>query len=270
MIIALLVMALLGCSSNDSLRKAMNRIVPPDDEALAKECLSALIKGDYPTVKKQLDPQFVKPGIDSNLAQITHILAQEGPPSLELVGCNVFSTAEKRRSSLTYQYHFKNAWVLAAVTIDTEAENKRVFGINVNPIPKSLEELNAFTLKGKGAIHYVIFVTAIIVPVFIIWTIIICARTKIRRKWLWIIGILIGIGRINLNWTTGQLGFQLIAFQIPGAGIVKMGLYAPWILTVSIPVVAIWFLIKRQKIQGIVGTQIRNNSAGETPGEPIA
>ncbi len=45
------------------------------------------------------------------------------------------------------------------------------------------------------------------------------------------------------------MGFQPIAFKIPGVGMVKMGLYAPWILKVSFPLGAILFLIKRRKLQ---------------------
>ena len=248
-IMFLVVVALCGCNPNDFLRNTMNRMAPDDDEAFAKEYLSALRAGDLKTVADQLDPQFIKLGIKSNLTQIAAVLDHGEPLFLELVGCNVLSTPEKKRSSLTYQYQFSNAWVLAAVTIDTVGGRKTVFGVTVNPIPKSLGELNAFTLSGKGIQHYVLLVLAVIVPVFIIWTLVLCARTKIRKKWLWIIFILVGIAKLNLNWTTGQMGFQLLAFQIPGAGMAKMGLYAPWILTVSVPLGAILFLIMRRKLQ---------------------
>lgn len=82
------------------------------------------------------------------------------------------------------KYQFTNAWVLAAVTIDTAGENKTLTGINVNPIPKSLGELNAFTLSGKSVTHYILLAITVAVPVFIVWVIVLCARTKIRKKWL--------------------------------------------------------------------------------------
>lgn len=227
----------------------MDRMAPDDDEVLAMKCLTALRARDFETVIGQLDPQVVKPGIESKMLPVADMLAQEEPVSVELVGCRIFSTPDKRRSHLTYQYHFTNAWILATITIDTVGENKKVFAVSVNPIPKSLGELNAFTLVGKSIRYYVLLSLAVIIPVFIIWTIILCARTKIRKKWLWIIFILIGITKLNLNWTTGQMGFQPIAFQIPSMGMMKMGPYAPWILTVSFPLGAILFLIKRRKLQ---------------------
>ncbi|MCP5488173.1 MAG: hypothetical protein H7A43_05945 [Verrucomicrobia bacterium] len=264
-IVAILMTALCGCNPNDYLSNMMNRMAPDDDEALAKQCLSALLAGDFKIVTEQLDPQFVKPGIESNLTQVAAMLDHGDPLSLELVGCNVFTTPDKKRSHLTYQYQFTNAWVLAAITIDTVDGNKKVFGLNVNPIPKSLGELNAFTLSGKGIQHYVLLALAVAVPIFIIWTFVLCVRTKIRKKWLWIIFILVGIAKLNLNWTTGQMGFQPIALQIPGAGMAKMGLYAPWILTVSFPLGAILFLIKRRKLQS---NQEQENTEPSPPAYP--
>lgn len=248
LILFVLFTSICGCNTNDFLRNSMNKMAPDDDEALAKECLTALRNGDFEIVKTHLDPQIIKPNIESDLTKISKIFAHGEPIAIELVGCNVFSSSEKRRTSLTYQYQFPDAWVLAAVTIDTSGESKTLMGVNVNPLPKPLGELNAFTLSGKSVKHYILLALAVAVPVFIVWTIVLCARTKIRKKWLWIIFILVAVAKLNLNWTTGQMGFQPIAFQIPGSGIAKMGLYAPWILTISFPLGAIMFLIKRRKL----------------------
>lgn len=261
LILSVLLIVLSGCNSNDFLRNAMNRMAPDDDEALAKECLAELLAGDFQAVVNQLDPQLVKPGIASELSKVASMLAPGDPLSRELVGCNVFSSSEKRRTNLTYQYRFTNAWVLAAVTIETMGEQKHVLGINVNPIPKSLGELNAFTLSGKGIQHYVLLVIAVIVPIFIGWALILCARITIRRKWLWILFILVGVVRLKLNWTTGQMGFQPIAIQLFGSGVAKMGLYAPWILTVTFPLGAILFLIKRRNLQTM---DVRKTDSSET------
>lgn len=238
-----------GCNSNDFLRNSLNKMAPDDDEAFAKECLTALRNGDFQTVIKHSDPQIVKPGIEYDLTRISNLLAHGDPLALELVGCNVFSTSEKRRTNLTYQYQFADAWVLAAVTIDSIGDSKKVIGVNVNPIPRSLGDLNAFTLSGKSIKHYMLMTIAVIVPIFIIFTIVVCVRTKMRKKWLWVLFILIGVAGLKLNWTTGQIGLQPISFHLLGSGISKMGLYAPWILTISFPLGAVMFLIKRNKLQ---------------------
>ena len=249
-IMMLSLFALCGCSREGYLRSTMERLAPDDDEALAKEFLSALRTRDFKMVTDLLDPQLVQE-IESNLDQGADMLNHGKLVSFELAGCEVFSTLDKKRSRLTYQYQFTNAWVLAEVTIETAGVSKKVIGISLNPIPKSLGEQNAFTLSGKGIQHYVLLIFAVVVPVFVIWTVVLCARAKIRKKWLWIAFILAGITKLNLTWTTGQMDFHPIAFQIPGAGVMKMGLYAPWILTVSFPLGAILFMVKRRKLQSV-------------------
>ncbi len=76
-------------------------------------------------------------------------------------------------------------------------------------------------------------------------------RTKIgKRKWLWIVFIPFGFGRLSFNWTTGRVLFNPLSvhFQLLGAAAVKHGLYAPWIISISVPLGAIVFLIRRKRL----------------------
>ncbi|MHC1725685.1 MAG: hypothetical protein AB9866_06720 [Syntrophobacteraceae bacterium] len=92
------------------------------------------------------------------------------------------------RTSLIYQYQFTDSWRAAAIAIDTEGETKKVYGVKVNPIPRPLEELNAFTFSGKRFRHYFGLVFAAGELAFILSVLILCIRTKMRkRKWLWIL-----------------------------------------------------------------------------------
>lgn len=249
-----LTVVLSGCKPSDSVRNTMERIAPDDDEALAKKCLTALRARDFDTVTQHLDSQVVKQGIESNLTAAADILDHGAPVSLELVGCNIFSSPGKRRSNLTYQYQFTNAWVLATIIIDSVGETKKVLGINVKPIPKSLGELNAFTFAGKRVQHYLILLLAIAIALFILAVLIICIRTKMRkRKWLWLIFILLGVGKLGLNWTTGQILFNPLSFNIQlfGSAALKQGLYAPWVISISLPLGAIIFLVRRKNLRAI-------------------
>ena len=240
-----------GCTPNEMMRDALEKIAPDDDEKLAKEHITALRLGDMVTVMDQLDPQIKTPNIEQELEVIGTYLSQGEPISVELVGCNVFTNSGKRRSNITYQYEFENAWILAAVTIDTAGGNKTVVGVNVNPIPNSLESLNAFTLNSKSLQHYVFALLAVFIPLFIIFVLVLCVRTKLqKRKWLWIIFILFGLGKMGLNWSTGEILFNPLSinFQLFGSGVFKQGPYAPWILSLSLPLGAIIFLIRRKSL----------------------
>jgi hypothetical protein len=121
-----------------------------------------------------------------------------------------------------------------------------VNGVNVNPIRDSLANINKFNFKGKGPIHFAILSLIVFLPVFIIFTFIVCLRTRIkRRKWLWAIFVLLGYGQFSFNWTTGAGGIKPFYVQLLGAGFMSAGKYAPWIFSISFPLGAILFWVRR-------------------------
>ena len=242
----------IGCDLNPDLKDMMGRMAPDDDEEFAKRYLEILRNEDFDTAIRLLDPRFVKAGIESDLTAVASLLRQGDPISLELVGCKVFSGPDKRRTKLTYQYQFPNSWLLASVLVETVDGQKRIFEVRVNPTPKSAEELNAFTLSGRSVHNYVMLLLAMLIPIFIVVSLVVCIRTKLKKlKWLWIIFILLGFGRLGLNWSTGQVLFNPLSFhvQLLGASMVRQGLYAPWIITISPPLGAIIFLACRRRLQ---------------------
>ena len=60
---------------------------------------------------------------------------------------------------------------------------------------------------------------------------------------------MLGLGQLSLNWTTGDLDYRIARVQMLGSAYLKQGLYAPWILSVSVPLGAIVFLIRRNKLR---------------------
>jgi asparagine N-glycosylation enzyme membrane subunit Stt3 len=69
-----------------------------------------------------------------------------------------------------------------------------------------------------------------------------------RRKWLWILFILFGFGKLSINWTTGQWGVMVLAAQLFSAS-AAAAYFGPWIVSVSLPVGAVLFLIKRRRLE---------------------
>ncbi|GGF06876.1 hypothetical protein GCM10011611_10460 [Aliidongia dinghuensis] len=88
-----------------------------------------------------------------------------------------------------------------------------------------------------------------LVPLFIVITAIICTLTTMRRrKWLWLLFILFGIGQLSLNWTNGSLYVTPTFVQLLGAGWSQSGLYGPIMLHFSVPLGAIIFVVLRRRL----------------------
>ncbi len=253
LILVLFAIALFsGCNADTYMKTILNKMVPKEDDQFAREYLETIKKNDIDTAITLLSSQIREPNIKSKIQEIVPFLDKGETLSIEIIGCNVFHSGNKRTSSLTYQYQFKDSWLLASVTVENIEGKQRILGINVNPIPTSLKEINAFTFLDKKTSNYIFLIIAFLAALLILYSLILCIKTKMKKKWLWIILIFCGITKLNLNWTTGHIGFQpiSISFQLLlGFSAFKQGLYAPWVLSTYLPLGAIIFLIRRKKLQ---------------------
>jgi hypothetical protein len=248
--IALAVFALVGCVDQ---KAWIQKFAPKEDDQFARQFLDYVRHGRYDEAKGMLDAAVAVQAGPNGLNQLHGILDHGDPIAVELIGTNTslfkpWNGAANRQSNLTYQLQFKDAWIVAAFIVESSGSDRRIKGVNLQPISDSLEVLNRFTLQNKSALQYAFLAACIAVPVFIIVTLIVCLFSRVRRRWLWIIFILFGIMRFQMNWTTGQTAFQLINISLFGAAFFRAGLYAPIVLSFSIPIGAILFLLLRRRL----------------------
>ena len=185
----------------------------------------------------------------SDLQQCIDYLNKGEPIAIELVGVNIRRINGIKRYYLSYQLQFQNTLLLANFTVVEMSGSNQIFSYHVSTLSKSLEEINAFTFSGKSFRHYIVLLVAAGTPIFIIYTIVLCVRTKMKRKWLWIIFMLFGVGNYSLYWTSGNMVFQPFTIMLFSAGFSKSGFYGPWIFTISVPIGALVFILMRRKIK---------------------
>jgi len=160
---------------------------------------------------------------------------------------------------IDYEYIVGDKFLYFTFGIREQSNKLTISAFDGSLLNDSLSIKHAFTLKNKGFFHYLFLFLAILIPIFIIFTLVFAIRTKLSKKWLWILGILFGFIKFSINWTTGQIGFSLINFSILGAGFSKSGNIAPWILSFSVPIVAIIFWYKRYSDNKEAETQKHRN-----------
>jgi hypothetical protein len=244
--LAIIVIGLLlaGCD-----QKAL---VPKDDDAFARRFLDAIRTGDYAAADQMLVPSLRGSKSEKGLREVNHVLAHGEPVSVEIIGCNVFtklsSQGTTRTTNVSYQIHFPDSWAAGNIAVGHQGGMTAIVDSHFQSIPDSLEILNRFTFSGKSSMHYLVFAICIAIPLLILVALIICIRSRIRRKWLWIIFILLGFVQFRFDWSTGHFDVQPLSFELLGAGFFRTSPYAPWILGFAIPVGALLFLILRRRL----------------------
>lgn len=230
----------------------MDKTAPTENVEAAKRYIALLRNHQYDLIEKDLDPSIKPANIEEILAGMAAMIPPQEPIAVKVVGVQTFTATTNDETStttnITFEYEFSDRWLLANVATQKTETGFSIVGFRINPMPDSLENTNRFTLSGKEPLHYLVLTLAIIIPIFIIYALVLCVRTKMeKRKWLWILFIIIGIGQFTINWATGQWTLSPFSIQIMGTGAFAP-LFGPWILTVSVPIGAIVFLLRRKKL----------------------
>ncbi|MBV9109805.1 MAG: hypothetical protein JO306_10400 [Gemmatimonadetes bacterium] len=135
-------------------------------------------------------------------------------------------------------------------------------GASVTPISEPLEKVNAFTLGGKSLAHYVMLILVILIPLVCVYGAVLVFRMPLRRRWLWLLFCLVGIGRWSLEWTSGVSTLTPISVLALGAGFFRASPYASWTFAIGIPFGALWAILKYHR------GEWRNAPVQPVPAEP--
>jgi hypothetical protein len=210
-----------------------------------------IINGNVNESYELLDPRKQNPEAKKGLADLSYMLNKQKIDSNRVLfvknGIMYFNGEKTYYHTISYEYTInKNYYLLE--TIVEESNNK--YHMNkfiLTPIPFKAEYLNQFSLYNKSIIHYIYFFFMITIPLFILVTLVFMLRTKMNKKWLWFLAIIITLVKISMNWETGQMDFQIFAIQILGTGFTKFPIYNPWQMYISLPIGAIIFWINKFK-----------------------
>lgn len=239
----LLALLLAGCGRT----ALMNHFAPQADQQAARGYIDLLRQHKFNQIEKAIDPSIRTATLHDKLAEMAAALPPQNPVSVKIVGANSFSSSGITERNLTFEYQFPHRWMLINIALRKRNGVTTIIGFRVKALPNSLENLNQFSLSGKGILQYVVLALAALAVLVSIYALVLCVRTRIvRRKWLWIVFILCGVGKVSINWATGQWGFMPISIQIFSAGAFAP-LYGPWILSVSFPLGAVLFLLRRKR-----------------------
>jgi hypothetical protein len=243
----LLAMAVLlsGCGQ----ARLMNLMASSADEQHAKTYIDLLREHKFDQIEQALDPHLKDEATPDLFAHMASLIPAQDPISTKVVGSNIFKSSSVYKSNITFEYQYPKQWVLISVATQTENGVSTIIGFHVKPLERSVEEINRFTLSGKSTLQYAVLAAAILSALLSCVALILCIRTPISRgKWFWIIATLIGVGGIAVNWTTGEWHLMPLYVQLFSASAVAP-LYGAWTVSVSLPLGAIWFLLKRESLR---------------------
>lgn len=243
-----LVCVLLLLAACDT-KELIQKFVPPDDDAFARRFIDALRAEDYALTDQLLAPSLRDEKTQAGLREIGRVLGRGELLSTEVTGCVVSVNGAGQTTNLSYQLHLSEGWVAGNVVLAREQGSAAaIVGGTFQSIPNSLEVINRFSFAGRPLRHSLVFMIWVAIPLVILTALVHCIRSRIQRKWLWVLFIVLGFVQFRFHWTSGQFEIQPLAALLFGASVFRPGLYGPWIFSFALPVGAVAFLIRRRKL----------------------
>jgi hypothetical protein len=256
-IVCCAVIGVAGCNPQEALEK----MAPRDDDAAARRFFDQISRKEFDAIEAQAAEELRTPQFRAALEQTYNELPKTEPKKVSLIGYGVFSNQSGTMQKFDYEVDYGSQWDLRQVVFKKTDSGLKVAGFHTWHANKSLIESNRFNLENKGATQWIALVFLVFNPLFIITSLIFCARTKgLRRKWAWLIFVALGITCVTVNWSTGEWMFQLVQFQLLGAGAFQASAITPFIVKVGLPVGATWFWWKRHKLKAIDQSQAAPNA----------
>lgn len=245
------VLSRLGVALSLLLVSACALAKPPQDiDAAARLTFEQIRRGEDAALRARGGPEL-KAADASALASMRAMI-----PKGELTGSQATSWrttvgTDGHQAEVQHRYEFATGTLMvetALVRPNGEAP-WQVLGIHFTPVAKEDAQANALTLTGKSPAQLAFLAAAIASPLLMLTAIVLVVRAPgLRRKWLWGLLALLGLFSLRMDWTTGEIAYNLLTVQLIGAGVAKaVSPLAPWIVTMTIPVGAVLAILRALK-----------------------
>jgi hypothetical protein len=236
-----LLIVLVGCDPVELVMKPL----PEKSDHLARVLLQTLAKGDVDGAINMMDPKLdVTEEVRKKFTEVSELMTADELKEIALVRYSNLKALIQgnQRSQFTYELIFKDSWGVANIAVDFMEGERYILGVYVEPLDRPLSEINAFSLENKSMTHYMMLALAIIFPLFSLYALYLCVQKKEGfGKWIWAIFILVGIGNVSINWTSGNVAYNIISITSVWAPGLRDGASGAYYITYAIPIGAIVF-----------------------------
>ena len=235
--VLLVTFSLAGCSQF--------RPSPEKDRAM-RQVFNRARQGEYDALEAQLSPNL-RHSNDADVLRRIHDTIPDVPPErIALTKWGRLVGTDGERDYGTYEYTYADRTLVVDETLFQPRDGAEVIeNFHINALtPAEVARSAAFPLTGRTPFQYTVLALAVLSPLVIVAALIDLVRAKnVRRKWLWLLGMVWGVCGLSVNWSDGNFAILLIDISLFGASVSRVGLGA-WVVNAALPLVALIFLFR--------------------------
>ncbi len=214
----------------------------------ARNFAAAVQRADWSTVEAT-SPLWVadSPHRRAMLEQIRQVMPRDPPNEVQMLYWTYAAKAGTRkrveRLTIDYLYSFRTGDVVLRAVLDKSNGRYEVSGFQARPVDARSVAANALDAPGKTWIHLgfmsgmALSLGLMILAAWRAWQ-----AKALKWRWAWIALALLGLGSLQMNWTTGATSSWL-AVNLLGVTVTKsVSPLAPWVFRFTLPIGALLVL----------------------------
>ena len=206
---------------------------------------------DLAGVEAQFDPQLRTPALHQSLSFMQGMIPPQTPKTRLLKGVTETDPQGRLNYGALYEFDYPSTAVLARIDIRLDkAGHRSVAAVQLQQAPVGIVDAFKFSLQGKKYYQYVFLVLVALAPGFGIWGLVALWRAPdIKWKFLWALVMCLGFMDLTMDWRTGDVVLNIVDLHVLWLKASRFGPLSPWMLSTSLPVPAIAFLLGYRRLE---------------------
>jgi hypothetical protein len=229
------------------LAACQGRSITAQQDAELRGVFDQVRRGDLEGVEAAFDPQYVKPTLHAGLPDMRSMIPPGQPQIQRLNAASDTDRQGRLNYGASYEYDYPGSALLTQIEMrQDKAGRKTITALRVVRAEPHLVDHYRFSLLGKTPQNYLFLVLVALAPLLGIWGIVAVWRAPdLPRKWkpLWTLAMALGFMDLTMDWANGDVVIQVVSLHILYVTASKFGPLSPWMISTSLPLASIAFLI---------------------------
>jgi hypothetical protein len=218
-------------------------------EEFARDAIVSFPSASQDEIISWFDPATLPPNPEEPIEQLRQLIDVGPSAQVRRIDWRYSHsmTKSERLNSFVFHVTGETGSVLVSAAVRTTEQGNQLTQFVAQPAPANLTQMSDFTLRDLTIVHLAIAAFALLVVAFEIFAAVACARSTLKKKWLWIPLCFVGVGQITVQLVPESISafpvtVKLLAVVLFGVGFGKMPIYAPWAVSVALPLGAAYVL----------------------------
>jgi len=206
---------------------------------------------DLAGIEAQFAPERRQPTLRQGLQFMQGMIPPDKPTVRFLKGLSLSAKDGSTDYGGQYEYDYASTAVLAQIEMrQDKAGRKTITAVQLRQAPVGIAHAFDFGLTGKKPYQYLFLFLMALSPAFGLWGLHALWRARdIKWKFFWALAMLLGFMDLTMDWRTGDVVLNIAYIHPLWIYARKFGPLSPWMLSTSLPLAAIAFLLGYRRLE---------------------